>query len=156
MEGAFGLKVPLAQDLEFSDISIRGRATLNDPQATGLAGDYVVTGGELVFDVNDKALHGEGDVLVRGVPVNVEWHRIFGASDDLQPGLRLRATLDEKDRSDLGLDINHIVRGTVPLALTVTQRSGERRVRVEADLSGAELFFINVASRKPPGPKARF
>lgn len=154
VEGAFGLEVPLAQDLDFSDIGIRGRATLSDPRASGLAGDYAVNGGRLVFDVNDKALHAEGDVLVRGVPVNAEWHRIFGAPDEKQPGLRLRASLDEQDRKDLGLDINHVVRGEVPLAMTITRRDGVRRARFEADLTGAELFFINVASRKPPGESA--
>jgi len=154
LEGTFGLKVPLAKDLAFSDIGIRGRATLANPEATGLAGDYAVNGGKLVFDVNDKALHAEGDILVRGVPVNVDWHRIFGAPDNLQPGLRLRASLDEQDRAALGLDVNHVVRGAVPLAMTVTRRDGQRRVRVEADLTGAELFMINVASRKPPGQNA--
>lgn len=154
LKGSFGLKVPLAQDLEFSDIGIRGRATLSDPGASGLAGDYAVDGGQLVFDVNDKALHAEGDVLVRGVPINAEWQRIFGAAEALQPGLRLRASLDEQDRKDLGLDINHVMRGEVPLTITITRRDGERRARFEADLTGAELFFINVASRKPPGESA--
>jgi hypothetical protein len=38
--------------------------------------------------------------------------------------------------------------------MTITRRDGQRRVRFEADLTGAELFFINVASRKPPGESA--
>jgi len=153
-DGAFGMKIPLREDLDFEHIGIRGRATLQDPQASGLAGDFAVKGGKLTFDVSDKALNANGDLLVRGVPVNVEWHRIFGAADDLQPGLRLRASLDAEDRAALGLDINHVVRGDVPLVLTVTRREDKRRVRVEADLTNAEIFFINVASRKPPGENA--
>ncbi len=152
--GAFGLDIPLLKDLDFEDMNVRGRATLEDPTASGFADDLAVNGGEIVFDVNDKALNAKGDVLVNGVPVDVDWHRIFGAPDRLQPGLRLRASLDAKDRDDLGLDVNHVVRGTVPLALTVKQHDGERRVSVEADLTNAELFFINVASRKPPGESA--
>jgi len=154
LSGAFGLKIPLHKDLDFEDISLNGRATLSDPKATGLPAELSVNGGELAFDINDKALNAQGDLLVRGVPVNVDWHRIFRAPERLQPGLRLRASLDAKDREVLGLDVNHVVQGTVPLALTVTRPDETRRVRVEADLTNAELFFINVASRKPPGESA--
>lgn len=154
LEGAFGLDLPLLKDLDFEDIRVRGRATLDEPKASGLAGDFAVNGGKLMFDVSGKALNAKGDLLVNGVPVHVDWHRIFGAPDHLQPGLRLNASLDDQDREDLGLDINHVVRGTVPLVLTIARREDQRRVRVEADLTNAELFFINVASRKPPGENA--
>ncbi|MFP3920906.1 MAG: AsmA-like C-terminal region-containing protein [Dichotomicrobium sp.] len=154
LEGAFGLEFPLLEDLDFEDIGIRGRATLENPEATGIAGDFSVTGGELVFDVNDKALNANGDLMVEGIPVNVDWHRIFGAPDALQPGLRLSANLDSQDREKLGLDVNHVLRGAVPLNLSIAQREGNRQVRLEADLTNAEVFFINVASRKPPGENA--
>ncbi|RIA56651.1 AsmA-like C-terminal region-containing protein [Dichotomicrobium thermohalophilum] len=154
LAGAFSLDIPLLKDLDFEDMGIRGRATLEEPRASGFAADLAVNGGKVVFDVNDKALNAKGDVLVNGVPVDVDWHRIFSAPERLQPGLRLRAALDEQDRTELGLDVNHVVRGTVPLALTVKQENGKQRLRVEADLTNAELFFINVASRKPPGESA--
>lgn len=154
LDGSFGLDIPLSKDLDFEDLGIRGRATLEDPTASGFAPELAVNGGKLVFDVNDKALNTKGDVLLNGVPVDVDWHRIFGAADRLQPGLRLRASLDAQDRTELGLDINHVVRGTVPLAVTLKHREGTRHMRVEADLTNAELFFINVASRKPPGTDA--
>lgn len=153
-EGAFGLDIPLLKDLDFEDLGIRGRATLSDPKANGFPGDIAIDGGKIGVDITEKALHAEGDVMVNGVPVNVDWHRLFGAPDDLQPGLRVRAALDAQDREDLGLDINHVIRGEVPIAMTISQPDGQRRVRVEADLTGAELFFINVASRKPPGESA--
>ncbi len=154
LAGAFGLDIPLLKDLDFEDMGIRGRATLEDPTASGFAKDLAVNGGEVVFDVNEKALNAKGDVLVNGVPVNVDWHRIFGAPDRLQPGLRLHAALDGQDREDLGLDINHVVRGTVPLWLTIKHDDNRHRMRVEADLTNAEVFFINVASRKPQGESA--
>lgn len=154
LSGAFGLNIPLLKDVDFEDLGLRGRATLDQPTASGFAKDLAVNGGELVFDVSDKALNAKGDVLVNGVPVNVDWHRIFGAPDRLQPGLRLRAALDAQDRASLGLDINHVVRGTVPLALTIKHADDSHRLRVEADLTNAELFFINVATRKPPGDSA--
>ncbi len=154
LDGAFGLDIPLLEDLDFEDLGIRGRATLEDPTASGFATDLAVNGGKITFDVNEKALNAKGDVMVNGVPVDVDWHRIFGAPERLQPGLRLRAALDGQDREELGLDINHVVRGTVPLALTISRDENVRRIRVEADLTNAELFFINVASRKPPGESA--
>jgi hypothetical protein len=154
LSGAFGLDIPLNKDVDFEDMGVRGRATLEEPTASGFPADIAVNGGQVVFDVNEKALNAKGDVLVNGVPVDVDWHRIFGAPERLQPGLRLRAALDAQDREELGLDINHVVRGTVPLALTINRESESRRLRVEADLTNAEIFFINVASRKPPGESA--
>ncbi len=154
LSGAFGLVIPLLKDLDFPDIGIRGRATLKDPAASGLAGDFSVAGGELVFDVNDKALLANGIVMVNGVPVDVEWHRIFGAPDDKQPGLRLHTALNEGARKALGLAVNHVVRGVVPVALNITHDDSGHRVRVEADLTASELFFVNVAARKPPGENA--
>jgi len=154
LTGAFGLKFPLAKDLEFSDIGIRGRSTLDAPQAEGLAEGYAVDGGKLVFDVTSDSLNATGEVLVNEIPVSVEWHRIFGADKAAQPGLRLHAILDANARKELGLKVNHVVRGAVPLSLSIKRRAKGLRVRVEADLTNAELFFINVAARKPPGQNA--
>lgn len=154
VSGAFGLKFPLLQDLDYEHMSIRGRATVKNPRVAGLFENFGINGGAISFDVNEKAIHGHGEIKVNGVPVQVSWQRIFGAPEDRQPGLRLSAVLDEKARSQLGLEINHIIRGEAPVELSIQPKDGKRYVRFEANLTSCELFLINVATRKPPGQSA--
>jgi hypothetical protein len=67
----------------------------------------------------------------------------------------MTATLDNTDRSQLGLDINDIVQGEVPIELTVGRGAGDQQtVRLHADLTNADLILQNVAWRKPPGRAA--
>ncbi len=81
------------------------------------------------LDISEKAADANGQMLVNGVLAKLSWQRIFDAPLDKQPPLRLTATLDNTDRSQLGLDVNHIVQGEVPIELTVgrgARRSSQR------------------------------
>ncbi len=153
-QGTFNLKFPLLADLDFEQLTILGRAELKDPRTTGLFGRFGVNGGKLGFNITERALHAEGLIEVNGVPVNVSWHKLFKAPDDKQPGLRLRAILDEQARTQLGFDVNHVIRGPVPIELLITPRDGAKHMRFQGDLTSAELLLINVAQRKPPGENA--
>jgi hypothetical protein len=94
-------------------------------------------------------------MLINGVLAKLSWQRIFDAPLDKQPPLRLTATLDNTDRSQLGLDVNHIVQGNVPIEVTVGRDAhNEQTVRLHADLTNADLSIIGVAWRKPPGRTA--
>ena len=63
------------------------------------------------LDVTEKAAGANGQMLINGVLAKLSWQRIFDAPLDKQPPLRMTATLDNTDRNQLGLDINHIVQG---------------------------------------------
>ena len=63
--------------------------------------------------------------------------------------------LNEKARDDLGLNINHIVKGDSPIALAVAmQRDGPPKLFMEANLTNADVFLTAIGWRKPPGQKA--
>ena len=65
------------------------------------------------------------------------------------------ATLDNTDRSQLGLDINHMVQGVVPIEVTVGRDASDQSlVRLHADLTNADLLLEGVGWRKPPGRAA--
>jgi hypothetical protein len=82
-------------------------------------------------------------------------HRILDAPPDMQPPLRLSANLDNADRTQLGLDLNHFVQGTIAVEVTVAQKVDEApAIHLRADLTNAELMFNDIAWRKIPGRPA--
>ena len=155
VDGQFRLQMPLVSNLSPSEVKTDAKVRLTDLRARHAFGTTDVQGGTIAIDVTEKAAEAKGDLLVGGVNAKVGWQRIFGASEDKQPPLRISAMLDNADRSQLGLDINHIVQGEMPVELMVVRDArNEPQVRVRADLTNADLVLQNLAWRKPPGRTA--
>jgi len=155
VEGDYKITLPLLSDLQMSEIKVAGRLRISDGSARGIIGPYELLNADLDIDLTEKAIDVKGEMLFNGVRTKVGWHRIFDAALDKQPPLRLTATLDRSDRNQLGLDINHIVQGEIPVEVTITiGRMDEPEIKLRADLTNADLVLENVAWRKPPGRKA--
>ncbi len=132
----FSLSMPLLADLKFKDMKLNGRAQLTNARANNLPGGIGVHGGDLDFDVSEKAIEARGELKMNGLPVLVSWQRIFDAAPEQQPALRLRTVLDEPARKELGLDVDHVLRGGVACELTVNLRkSAPPLVHFEANLT---------------------
>ena len=157
VEGPLKIVVPLSANVSASDLKIDGKLKLTDGRARQLIGPYDVSGASLAFDISDKAIDAKGDMLVKGVSAKVTWQHVFHTPADKQPPLRVVASLDANERTQLGLDINDIVQGEVPVEIVVSRDGrSEAQVRVRADLGKADLILENVAWRKPPGRAAIF
>lgn len=155
VEGQFKVTLPLLADLPMSAIKLDGKARISDGRAKGAFGPYEVQGASVNLDLTETAVDTKGEMLINGVLAKVGWQRIFDAPLDKQPPLRITATLDDADRNQLGLDVNHIVQGEVPVEVTITRGArDEPAIRLRADLSNADLLLENVSWRKPPGRSA--
>jgi hypothetical protein len=155
-DGQFKIAFPLRDRVTVEDLGIEGRARLTDGRIRQLIGNYDAQGATISFDVNEKAVDAKGEMLVGGVLAKLSWQHIIGAPPEKQPPLRLAAVLDNSDRSQLGLDVNHLVQGDVPVELTVTSDPArpDPLVVLRADLGKADVFIENVAWRKLPGRAA--
>ncbi len=152
---AFKIGFPLLKELKFKDMSLSGKTRISDLKSSGLPAGLAVNGGVINFDATETAVSASGDVKVNNVPVSLVWQRIFDAPPERQPTLRLASILNEKARDDLGLNINHIVKGDLPIALAVAmQRDGPPKLFMEANLTNADVFLTAIGWRKPPGQKA--
>ena len=152
---AFQIKFPVLKDLKFKNMTIAGKSRVFDLKSNGLPAGLTVNGGAVNFDVSESAISASGDLKVNGIPVSVAWQRIFDAPPEKQPTLRLAAILNEKGREELGLNINHIVRGDLPIALAIAmQRDGPPKLFMEANLTNTDIFLTAIGWRKPPGQKA--
>lgn len=148
------LAFPLVKDPPANIIKVTGKAKLMDARAHKLLGEYDVQGASVAFDFNNGAVEAKGEAIVRGVLARIAWQHIFDAAPERQPPLRITATLDNSDRNQLGLDLNHIVQGEVPVDLQVVRGTNDAKVHVRADLTNAELALQMVSWRKAPGRAA--
>ena len=149
------LTLPLIADVDSKDVKIEAKAKVSDGRAKQLAGAYDVQSGAVAIDVTDASVTATGDMLVNGVPVKLGWQRILEENGERQPPLRLSAILDNADRTQLGIDINHILQGEVPVEVLVEKGNGEGpSVRFRADLTNAEIALESIAWHKPPGKAA--
>jgi hypothetical protein len=154
-EGQFKVTLPLLAELPISAIKVEGKAHITDGKAKDFLGPYDVQGASVGLDITEKAVDANGELLINGVLAKVAWQRIFDAPIDKQPPLRITATLDNTDRNQLGLDVNHIVQGEVPVEITITRgQRNEPAIRLRADLSNADLLLENVSWHKSPGRPA--
>ena len=157
VDGQIKLSFPLIADLLARDVAIEAKAKVTDAKVKQLGGAYDVQGGTAAIDVSAAAVDVKGEFLANGVPVKVAWQRILEDNGEKQPPLRLSASLDNADRDQLGIDINHIVQGEVPVEVLVEKGQGagdQPSVKMRADLTAAEIGFDSIAWRKARGRTA--
>lgn len=152
VDGQVKLTFPLISDLDAKVVKIEAKARVVDGRAKQLAGLFDVHGATIAVDVTDAAVGVSGDLLANGVPVKLGWQRILEENSEKQPPLRLSATLDNADRNQLGIDINHIVQGEVPVEILIEKgQADEASVRMRANLTNADISLDAIAWRKLPG-----
>jgi hypothetical protein len=155
VDGQMKLSLPLINDLDAKDVKIEAKVKVIDGKAKQLAGAYDVQSAAIAVDITDASVTAAGDMLVNGVPVKLGWQRILEDNGEKQPPLRLSATLDNADRNQLGIDINHILQGEVPVEILIEKGPTEEpSVRLRADLTNADIGLESIAWHKPPGRAA--
>lgn len=159
--GEFTLSMPLKAELDFQEIRMSGTARLEDAIAPNLVGDLGIQGGMLNVDLSDQGVSASGDITIKDVPAKLHWQRVFYAPGDQQPPIAVSATLDEALREQLGIKVNHLVKGPTPLTLFVkgvgqdVSQPDTENLRVEADLTNAQLLFGSMGWTKPAGQEAK-
>jgi hypothetical protein len=155
VDGQFKITVPLVESPNAPPISAEGKARFSDIRSKQPLGKFDIQGGTIDVNVAQTAVVASGELIVNGVLAKLDMQRIFDAPPEMQPPLRLSATLDNSDRTQIGLDVNHLVQGDVPFEITVLQRTGDQpTIHGRADLTNAELSFYDLAWRKAPGRAA--
>lgn len=155
VEAHFKLALPLVSELRADEVKVEGKAKVTDGRF-GKVGGFDIQGFTLALDMTTAAIDAKGDLLVNGVPAKVVGqHLLTGAAGAEQPPFKITANLDEADRNQLGLDINDLVRGVIPVDITLKKGAGsEPVVSLKADLTDAELNIEAVSWRKSQGRRA--
>jgi hypothetical protein len=155
VDGQFKITVPLVESPNAPPATAEGKARFSEIRTKQPLGRLDIQGGTIDVNVAQTAVIASGELIVNGVLAKLDMQRIFDAPPEMQPPLRLSATLDNSDRTQIGLDVNHLVQGDVPFEITVLQGAGNQpAIHARADLTNAELSFQDLAWRKPPGRNA--
>ena len=156
IDGQLKLTLPMSDSLQIADIRAEGHLRVTDGRIRQALGPHDVTGAKLDVEISDTAIDGRGEFLVKGIPVKFAGQHFLNTTPDRQSPLRLTLKLDDADRSQLGLDINDLVSGEVPVEITIApDAKGDYQAHLEADLTKSELTLDSVAFRKAPGATAR-
>jgi hypothetical protein len=155
VEGQMRLSMPLGDTISTADMKVEGKARLTDGRAKAVFGPHDINGATITFDVTENAMDVRGDMLLGGVSVKLGWQVLTGVPAAQQPPLKISATLDNSDRAQLKLDLNHMVHGEVPVEINV-QRNGpdDTKIHFIADLTSAELTLNDISWQKPSGRPA--
>ena len=149
------IKLPLIPNVTGDDFAITGKAKITDGRFGKVAGRFDVQGFTLDLNLSDTALDAKGDLLVNGVAAKIVGQRLLGADVGQQPPVKIVAKLDEADRTQLGLDINDIVHGVVPIELSMQRGDRpEPAIKLHADLTNAEILLDQLNWHKAPGRAA--
>lgn len=154
-EGQVRVTLPLGSTTSAADMKLEGKLRITDGRAKDVFAAHDIHGATITIDATEKSVDVRGDMLLAGVNMKLGWQRLIGVPDAQQPPIKLSARLDDSDRTQLGLDLNHMVHGEVPVEVSV-QRAGraEPEIHLVADLTGAELTLTDISWRKPPGRPA--
>jgi len=151
------ISLPLGEVPKSGDVKVEGKARVSEGRLKQAFGQHDVTGANVTVDLTGTAIEAKGEMLINGVLAKANWQHVFGATPDKQPPLRILASLDNSDRTQLGFTLNDLVQGEVGLEVLVSHNArNERSVQVRTDLVNAEVFLESVAWRKPKGRPSIF
>ncbi len=155
VSAGFKIGFPVSKEPKLEQMTLAGKVRVSELKSGALPGGLAVNGGAINFDITQSAISANGDIKVNNVPVVLAWQRIYDAPPERQPTLRLASVLNERARDELGLNMNHIVKGDLPIALAVSlQGDGPPKLFVEANLTNTDIFLTAIGWRKPPAQKA--
>ena len=156
LDGQFKVTLPFSETADAGDIRTEGRLRLTDGRVRQAIGGHDITGAKIDIDISPTAIDARGDLLVKGIAVKILGQYFLNTTPDRQSAFRLVTKLDDADRNQLGLGINDLISGEVPIEITLQpDAKGDYQAHLLADLTKAELTLDSVAYRKPAGTQAR-
>jgi hypothetical protein len=157
LDARFSAVFPMYEGLTVQDVQIvEGKANITEGHAQKVMGRYNVSGASIRAEARDNAIDIAGEALLDGVLAKLGWrYPLVGAAHGEAQGLRLRATLGNSERAQLGIHLGDLVNGEVDVDLSVRPGDDDGHVvRIAADLTAAEIQLSDLAWVKPPGQRA--
>jgi hypothetical protein len=154
VDGQFTVKLPLIETLQKHDVKVAGKARVSDIKVKPKTGRVEVQSGTVNLDMSETTAEAKGELILNGVLAKLQWQHVLDVPEGMQSPVKITARLDNSDRTQLGLDVNHMVQGDVPVEITVARgNDGRNAVHLKADLTASELIVEEVAWRKPADRK---
>ncbi len=141
---------PLKGDLEVTDVSFAAAANLVGFGLPEVVGGFPLSAGQMALKVDSAGLTVEGTGKLNGVPVSLNWRRLFRSQGPATGSVSIRTRLDDAGRQALALPGAPYLRGPVD-ALAQINLKGWQMLEgdLQLDLTGAELNIPELVWSKP-------
>ncbi|MEQ1864677.1 MAG: AsmA-like C-terminal region-containing protein [Micropepsaceae bacterium] len=150
----FNFAIPMLHDLKAEDVGIDVEAELKDVKLP-INDQLKLTGGTFIIKVDAKAMKAHGAVQVNGAPMGFTWSEDFTGALPNGTRIDVTATLDERHRTQLGLDMRPYVEGRSTIVAAFTGNHGKiQKARIDANLTSARLAAPQLGWAKPEDAKA--
>ena len=147
-------QVPMLADLPVDAVGISVKAQVNQFAVT-LGGKTRLTDGAVSFEIDNNHLHQVGVVNLADSRLNVDWTEDFKTQDNITTRLVVKGNMTEAGRAALNINLQRILRGTVPITADMTGHRGSLvHADVTADFTPASLSVPIVNLEKTPGQSA--
>lgn len=144
-------QVPMLADLPVDAVGISVKAQVNQFAVT-LGGKTRLTNGAVTFEIDNNHLHQVGVVDLADSHLNVDWTEDFKTQDNITTRLLVKGNMTEAGRAALNINLQRILRGTVPITADMTGHRGSLvHTEVTADFTPASLSVPIVNLEKTPG-----
>lgn len=150
----FSFAIPMLRDLKAEDVGIDVEAEMKDIKLP-INDQLRLTGGTFVIKLDVKAMKAHGAVQVNGAPMGFTWSEDFTGALPMGTRIDVTATLDERHRTGLGLDMRPYIEGKSTIVAAFTGSHGKiQKARIDANLSAARLSAPQLGWAKPEDAKA--
>jgi hypothetical protein len=150
----FKFAIPMLRGLKAEDVGIDVDAELKDVKLP-INDQLRLTGGVFAIKLDAKAMKAHGAVQVNGAPTGFTWTEDFTGSVSMGTRIDVTATLDERHRAGLGLDVRPYIEGKSTIVAAFTGNAGKiQKAHLDANLTAARLSVPQLGWAKPEDAKA--
>jgi hypothetical protein len=145
---------PLVKTLEFRQVQLGAKGTLDGVAVAGAVGHRDVTGGMLAIAVDKSGMRLSGDARLSNVPISLDWQESFKPADPIRTRITFRGEFGDSARAALGLGLPDAValRGPIDVAGTVAiDRARNIALTAKADIKRASFAFDGFGLTKKAG-----
>ena len=140
---------PASRNMKPADMTVTAQADIRDVVIRRVIKGFDIDGGVLRLSYDKTHLAASGNVRVAGLPVKVQWSRIFGTGG--AGDLTVSLNLTDKRRKKLGLDASRWMKGPLPMTIKARLKNDNvSKVRVKADLSKVSMAIPPLHWSRPP------
>ena len=142
------LQMPLVKDPPKERVVVKTAVELSNVAIAGIAPGVDLSDGELKLDFNQENITVTGPAKINGQPGQISWNK---PRDSNNATARIVATLDDKSREKLGLQLQDYLTGPVEVDAAISKdQSGITNFEVKADLSKATMQLNTLSWIRPP------
>ncbi|MGE0240072.1 MAG: DUF3971 domain-containing protein, partial [Parvibaculaceae bacterium] len=149
---AVDLHLPLKKIVSRDDVKVSAVAKLRDAGLEGALDGIDLSDGAIELRINQDAVRAEGSAKLNGIAAKISWWRDGGASDP--QNAVIETELDAKEREAVGAKVSDFLDGPVKVKVSLENfRDDIGRIKVEADLSKAQLRLAAIDWWRAPSPR---